>query len=358
MTYQEKVKHNRAISKPTGNKQTVSDYKATFCPDTLLLRSLTPRAHADSKEMFIATRHEENMDVYRHLIHQIPCDTLMGWFVMLSLCDDDGVDVPIRRIAFAYLARFLGIGRLDPVQYYSLPLYSTYSGRVKALLADLAGRDPGLERFYDQYKADVLETVSLDRSKGGLSVIVEAQESLFGLKDPKKPPPPAALGVADSWLPGESIFSTADSTVRSRTVSTNYFKISMDNSDDASSSSPPAAAPPSPRSLLTGQHPETASVVGVQSPSEVPPIHEQHEQGQGREHNNVPDQATIDELNALALRCLGDQTWLSNSNSRCMVLLFATTVLNGARDPASWPSSHELSARKAAVMDIIGSKVI
>jgi hypothetical protein len=383
-----------------------SRHLATFCPDTLVLR--TRAYHEDLRGMFISSKYEESVDTCRKVLAQVPRDGDggVGHYVMLSVADDAAADVPLRKVAFAYLAPYLGVA-LEPVQHGlgRLPTYDAYQDRVRCALRASAAADARLAAAYEAYKAQVLARLPLPRNdEAALRRVLGIQRALFAAQasaaaacggsststSTSTPAcqrcPAAEDGGGGGWLPRrDSIFNFQDTSLRQKTASRNYYAIQQQakgqaaaagGASDADHASPASAASVTAAALAA----QAVGAGGGAWASErgatlgVCDDHDAAAEGgaaaglTAAAAESAPSSAPLallppaelcDELNALGLACAArmaaDASWPgpSNAAARCMLLLFVTTVRNGARSAASWPSMQELRARMDAVRRLL-----
>jgi hypothetical protein len=322
----------------------------TFCPDMHLLRNGC--VMQDLRDMFLMPTYELRVDTCRAVLMTVPPDSDAGLYAMLRLVDDDDIDVPIRKAAFALLGPTLGIV-VGPLQHArGVPTYSHYRAAVRAMASDLEAHG-AQGSSYAELKGlvesalplPVLDSAGLERSR-------QSVRRIFGLPgDAARPDgghPPRwitcgahrePLGQGHRYLTRPAPLAPAPLAPRAgHQDDLAPAEGGAPAGDDAAAAA--ARADDDGAALEVDATKMTPGTPGA-LPAPPPP----------------PTRDTIARVNRLARACLRylteDPVRLANSDAKCTILLFASTVRSGAHGTAAWPSGPELDARMAAVSGLV-----
>lgn len=283
-----------------------------FCIDSMLWRNKTLNSSLNG--MFINSVYEESIDSCRLALSVIPY-TDHGRFVMLSLLADEEVDIPIRKIAFAYVSRSSLSLVAEPVQFTrSLPVYDgTVEQQVHGHLESLRTSDT--MKLYKRYKEEISDNLPIfPVTKKAVAALKTTTADIFGLDE-------TCLGSVDLWMQEShnirSDRNQIDITKRSTTESRNYYNI----------------VPPK------------EPVVLYNTAVDAPGVHDQL----GLDDFDQVNQVIHDCL----VRARKDIKWLAIPSHRCMVLLLVTTVRNAVKGNMPWPSRQELMSRIQSVTKLM-----
>ncbi len=261
--------------------------------------------------MFITTRYDDNLDSCRIALSLIPT-TPDGKFTMLSILDDDQIDIPVRKAAFALASGMMGIKPLPIPQTRILPLYKDGTQEATRAILSRDGNDQNravAKRFKDEV---VARLPIFPLNKKALSEMKDTITSIFGTE----------AGSMSSWVGYLETHTSAqgsilDLTKRQPTASRNYYHIH--------------AAPVKQTLIADNAY-------------------------------DAPSPEDINEVNQVAAECISrarrDAKWLSTPSTRCMVLLLVMTVRNAIREGASWPSRQELVSRLQSVKKLLEESVM
>ena len=280
----------------------------TFCPDTLLWRNKSDSAGMN--EMFLSSIYDGNLDSCRVAVSLIP-NCPIGQYVMLSILDDDDIDIPVRKVAFALASGMLGVKPKPIYQTRELPLYSQYQNTVRNMLSNLC-EDARMDAVVTNFRDRIVSKLPIfPISKKALAQLKDITMDIFGVNKDQLGTIPAWVGVLEI----NTSLDKGDLTKRQPTVSRNYYCIH-----------------PAPvKHAIVAEHTDHAP--GAPTPDD------------------------IDEVNKIAADCLNrakqDPKWLSTPSTRCMVLLLVMTVRNAMRKCAPWPSRPELLSRLQSVKKLL-----